>query len=126
MATLTGTQIINVVDANSGLSQHYKFTPFAASGDVGTAVNVFRHTRVTVQMTGNDYTGSLKVIAEGSLEDTSPTTFFPLTLGDATPTPVEFEADGGMLVGENIKWIRLRATVGSGSADATGYILALI
>ncbi len=124
MATVTGVPITNAIAVSSGLAEHHKFAVFAASGDVGTAINVFRHTRITVQVVGT-FTGGLDIIAEGSLEDTSPTNFFPLTEADGTA--VEFLAvAGGKLVAENVKWIRLRATDGSGSATVTGYILALI
>ena len=117
MATLQATKY------RDGIALHYVWTPFVASADVGTAIDVNRHTRITVQMVGT-YTGGLTVIAEGSLEDASPTNFFPLTNGSGTP--VSFAADGGMLVGENVKWIRLRATEGTGGASVTGYILAVI
>jgi len=122
MATLVGIPLLD-----AGVARHYTWTPFAASGDVGEAINVFRHTRVTVQLQGNDYTGGLVVIAEGSLLEEAPTAaadFFPLTngVGDA----VSFTADGGMLVAEDVKWIRLRATAGSGGASANGYILAVV
>ena len=122
MAILSATPILS-----DGIARHYQWTPFAESGDVGVAINVFRHTRITVQLHGADYTGGLTIIAEGSLLDAIPTTnsdFFPLTNGAGGA--VSFTADGGMVVIENVKWIRLRATAGSGGAAANGYILAVV
>ena len=117
MATLTASELAD------GISRHFSWAPFAAVGDVSPALEVIRHTRMTAQVVGT-YTGGLTLIAEGSLEDTAPTNFFPLTngLGDA----VSFTANGGMIVGENVKWIRLRATAGTGGASVTGYLLAVI
>lgn len=119
MATLVGLKIVG------GIALHYSWTPFAADLDVGDPLDVTRHTRMTVQTVGS-YVGGLTVIAEGSLV-AAPSTdadYFPLTNGSGTA--VSFGSIGGMLVGENVKWIRLRATAGSGGASVTGYILAVV
>lgn len=116
---LTETEIAD------GIARQYAWGPFVEDADVGLPLDVTRHTRITIQCVGS-WAGGLTVIAEGSLVPTpsADADYFPLTNGAGTA--VSFTASGMMLVGENIKWIRLRATAGSGGASVTGRIIAVV
>ncbi|UOF78780.1 hypothetical protein [Caudoviricetes sp.] len=116
MATISKTKI------ETGKLAHWSWAGFAASADVGEAVPIPDHAVITIQSHGT-YTGSLALTFEGSLEDSSPSNFFQLT--DQAGTVISHTAADGTLVAENVKWIRPRATAGSGGASVTAYMLAV-
>jgi hypothetical protein len=116
MATITKTKI------ETGSAVHFSWSGFAASGDVGEAIPVPYSSVITVQSFGT-YTGSLALAWEGSLENIDPSNFAPLT--DQLANTVSHVSADMTLIAENIKWIRPRATAGSGGASVTGIVLAV-
>ena len=113
MATVTPT-------LDTDISPHniiVKWEGFAASADVGTAVEYENLSDRTVQIFGT-FTGSLEMTIEGSLD--GGTTWFSLT--DPQGNAIVKTAAAGEAISEAVPLIRPRATAGSGGADVDVYI----
>ena len=107
MATKTPT----LVPTTSPHNLAVEWAGFAASGDVGTAVQYENLTDRTVQITGT-FTGSPTIVIEGSNDGTNYE-----TLTDPQGNALSFTAAGLEAISENPKYIRPRATAGTGGAD---------
>jgi len=117
MATVTPTR---VVETGQDRIMHV-WEGFAASADVGTAVEYGSWRDRTVQVLGT-FTGSLEITIEGSND--GGTTWFPLTK-TSDGTSIALTAAGGCGINEVAKLIRPRATAGSGGGDADVYLYVL-
>src|SRR6266704_1014283 len=85
------------------------WTPFAASGDVGQALQRTDLVDRSVQVTGT-FSGAT-IVFEGSNDGTN---YF--TLSNPTGTALSFTAAGLMQVTEATAWVRPRVTAGSGAS----------
>lgn len=89
---------------------------FAASGDVGTALNAPALPDKTVSIEGT-FTGAPTIVIEGSQDAINYD-----QLHDPQGNAISFTAAGTKLIAENMPYIRPRASAGTGGATVNVYI----
>lgn len=113
MATITPTQ----TPSEDVRLFSVKWTGFAASGDVGTAVALPAFPDRTVQILGT-FAGSIAVELQGSLD--GGTTWSPLT--DPQGNAISKTAAAIEAITELVPLVRPKATAGSGGAAVDVYL----